>query len=225
MSARRREPLSGRPRRKRAPHDRHLIVCGAEVTEPEYFQLLCEEFGIRGSVKVAALGGKDPVSLVRGATKLKDKANRESLEEGAYPLKETWVVTDVDQFSNLTEAQAEANRGGVRLVISNPCFEVWLIDHVKSCPASCAQTASCQACAEGTGVVKSTDPSRKSKARMKSVMRDKLAGRADDALKNADVHNTAEKARVRKFSPGNVDAYRVWTDVPDIVRAIRPRAS
>lgn len=225
MSARGRKLACGRPRIKRYAHDRHLIVCGGKVTEPEYFNFLFEELGIRGSVRVKALEGKDPLSLVRGAAKLRDTENRESLSEGAQALKEVWAVTDVDQFSNLAEAQTEAKRAGVKLVITNPCFEVWLIDHLKVCPESCAHTESCQSLAEKAGVIKSTDPSRKSKVRLKSVARDMLRGKIGDALSNSDAHNTDVKAKIRKHSPGNVEAYRVWTDVPEIVRAIRPRAS
>lgn len=43
-------------------------------------------------------------------------------------------------------------RDGVELIISNPCFEVWLLDHKRTCPQSCTQTAMVEKLAIAEGV-------------------------------------------------------------------------
>jgi hypothetical protein len=44
---------------------------------------------------------------------------------------ELWCVVDVDQFSDLEKAAALARKGRIRttLIVSNPCFELWLLLH------------------------------------------------------------------------------------------------
>ncbi|HET8660630.1 MAG TPA: RloB family protein [Micromonosporaceae bacterium] len=41
---------------------------------------------------------------------------------------EVWCVVDVDRFP-MTEVGPEARRHGVRLAVSSPCFELWLLLH------------------------------------------------------------------------------------------------
>lgn len=226
MSPRRKEPPSGRPRKRRRSHERHLIVCGAKVTEPDYFRILLDDLDIRGWVKVdCSLAGKDPFSLVRGAAKLLRHDAVEAARDGSEPLSAVWVVTDVDDFQNLALAQLEASRVGVSLIITNPCFEVWLIDHVKTCAGSCYSTVSCQRCAAELGVTKSTDAKRTGKGRMKAIAREMIAGKHRSALENAKRHNTEQKARVRANNPDDVGAYRVWTDVVGLVGFLDSAAS
>jgi RloB-like protein len=44
---------------------------------------------------------------------------------------ELWCVLDVDQFSDLHKAAALARKSSIptKLVVSNPCFELWLLLH------------------------------------------------------------------------------------------------
>jgi len=108
------------------------VVCGGEVTEPRYFDGLQLEF--RNSavhVRVKAKGA-DPISLVKYAAAASDQ-NRESFDE-------VWCVVDVDEF-DVEAAIRQAHDRGIKLAISNPCFEVWLLLHFVDCTASVRDAA------------------------------------------------------------------------------------
>lgn len=126
-------------------------------------------------------------------------------------------MVDSDEFRNLAAAEREAKTKGVRLAISNPCFEVWLIDHVSPCPETFASTPQCEKRARDLGILKSTDPNRSSASKFKSVNLEMIDGNKARALTNAAKHNTDNKRRARETNPDNVAAYQVWTDLPNLV--------
>jgi hypothetical protein len=101
-------------------------MCGGVVTEPGYFN------GLRQATRNPAVRvcvkkkGIDPTSLVDHAAAIRE------LDPDAFD--EIWCVIDVDQF-NLPDAIAVASNRGVRLAISNPCFEIWLLLHCADCTA------------------------------------------------------------------------------------------
>ncbi len=103
-----------------------LVVCGAEATEPKYFD------GLKRARRNPAITLKikakaaDPDSVVRYAAGMRDRA------EGAHD--EVWCVVDVDEFE-LAKAVATARTLRVNLAISNPCFEFWLLLHFEACAA------------------------------------------------------------------------------------------
>ncbi|MDO5287754.1 MAG: RloB family protein, partial [Actinomycetia bacterium] len=68
--------------------------------------------------------GKVPSSLVEAASK--DK------ESGRYDVDEYWCVFDVEApkpHGDLRKALEGAKGGRIRLAVSNPCFELWLLLH------------------------------------------------------------------------------------------------
>lgn len=119
-SRRRRAPF-------REPRTRVLIVCGGEVTEPGYFEGLkraCRNPAVRVCLKKK---GIDPPSLVGYAAVLRDR------DPDAFD--EVWCVVDVDQFDMVATVRA-SHDCDVRLAVSNPCFEVWLLLHFRDCQAA-----------------------------------------------------------------------------------------
>lgn len=42
---------------------------------------------------------------------------------------EAWCVFDVDEFTDINQAVAEADLHEVGIALSNPCFELWLLLH------------------------------------------------------------------------------------------------
>lgn len=108
-----------------------LVVCEGEVTEPDYvegFRLAHGATTVR--VQVEAPGG-DPKALVERAAALRDKAELEARRARDRNLRydEVWCVFDVDRHQRLEEALREADRSGIKLAVSNPCFELWLLLH------------------------------------------------------------------------------------------------
>lgn len=213
----------GRPSKKRPRRKRTLIECNGELTETGYFKNLLGQLGISSALVVVDNGekGRDPVTLVRGTAKRAEADMREARRENYDPYAYVWAVTDSDYFENLAQAQKEARGKGVRLAITNPCFEVWLIDHVRECPDSCSDTAACKRAAVQMNLVVSSDPKRESTDRKKLVNHGKIEGLLDSAMSNAAAHNTDRKRYIRMNNLENKDAYAVWTDIPVIVDQLR----
>ncbi|MFB9923563.1 RloB family protein [Amycolatopsis halotolerans] len=113
-------------RQRKTPHRQQrsliLLVCGGEETEPSYFNGMRRWFR-NPAVKVVVKGKKgDPETLVRYAARVRS--------ENDYD--EVWCVVDVDHFP-LPGAVASAKKLGVKLAVSNPCFEYWLLLHFEDC--------------------------------------------------------------------------------------------
>jgi hypothetical protein len=110
----------------REQHTSILVVCGAEVTEPAYFEgLKRARRNPAVTIQIKAKRG-DPDGVVRYAAGMRDRA------EGKHD--EVWCVVDVDDF-DLVKAAATARKLRVNLAVSNPCFEFWLLLHFEACNA------------------------------------------------------------------------------------------
>jgi hypothetical protein len=124
------------PRRSRAkdlkrkvaarPERRTIVVfCEGEASEPDYINGLRRLPGVRANTSVSIEIDPDqgvPLTLVKRA--VEQKRDDE--------VDECWCVFDVEwpkNHPNLKQAIHLANEHGIRLAISNPCFELWLILH------------------------------------------------------------------------------------------------
>ncbi|MET9292002.1 RloB family protein [Streptomyces sp. NPDC003077] len=131
MAARRVErPLKRGKKNSREPHARHLIYCEGKNTERIYLR------GVRGELRndpvtiVVGPGHGEPLGLVRAAA-------RHAKRLAADPddcFDRVWCVIDAEAPRNhpsLAEALREAKRKGITCIVSEPCFELWLILHFK----------------------------------------------------------------------------------------------
>ena len=120
---------SGVPRRsfKRLPRKTTiLIVCEGKETERNYFDGLKREDAVRQRFAVTVKRGKggSPLAVADRAIKLKKQAGNK--------YDEVWCVMDVESSNNMTalkKASARLERKKIRLCLSNPTFEVWLLAH------------------------------------------------------------------------------------------------
>jgi RloB-like protein len=120
----------------RSPRRTFLIFCEGERTEPEYINALKLLPYVRDVAAVDLRvqtrdGGSDPRNLVSMAVSARGKAIDEEAE-----IDEFWCVFDVEwprSHPGLNEAVEEAGRNNVRVAVSNPCFELWLILHFQDC--------------------------------------------------------------------------------------------
>lgn len=134
--SRRRPPLAPERRSsRRGPYrvsrKRILVVCEGRVTEPEYLEYVKRQFR-DNLLTIHIIGGyTDPLSLVRTSIVRKNKASEDARRQRDDFLRydEVWCVSDTDTHPNLPEARTLASKNGVKLLISDPCFEVWLLLH------------------------------------------------------------------------------------------------
>lgn len=121
-----------RPQRQRQPRFRRrtiLLYCEGRDTEPIYLRGLCQEQAIRDRfhVTIREGGGGAAHSIVREAKQERDRQKRRGEN-----YEEVWCVLDVEDMTraeSLNEAVQLAEREKIRLFLSNPSFEVWLIAH------------------------------------------------------------------------------------------------
>ncbi len=123
-------PKAGRPTRRLGREEvRRIIRVHSEgtVTEPSYFRHI-----VRGNTRVALTlgpGGMGPLSLVqRARADIKERKRRDAPIE----FDEIWVVFDIDRHPNVNQAREEARQSNIQTVISNPCFELWMLLHVEA---------------------------------------------------------------------------------------------
>lgn len=218
-------PEHGRSKKHSKRSKRYLILCGGMVTEIEYFKYVKSKvrryatpnWDVRSNVVLEG-EGVDPLTLASDAISKFRRDVRDSKEDQYDPFTCVWVVTDVDDFGEkLQQAQDKVHKtsGKVKLVISNPCFEVWLIDHVKSCPEAYKETAMCQQLAKQLGLVYSPKGHKD-----KHLAVDHIQGRYLAAIRNAQLHMRDEhqqSLRAHHPSAQKRANYAPWTDMEDVI--------
>ncbi|MFE3183880.1 RloB family protein [Streptomyces violascens] len=189
---------------------RFLIYCEGECTEEQYFKGLKQELK---SLPVTICMGSDhgePKSLVRSAIKHKERAPQSAADRHTS-YDEVWCVVDVEAprpHPSLDEALKLARQAGVNMAVSNPCFELWLLLHLKD--VSAYQTsAGAQSALEKAADCGYT-------AEHKHLDYAKLRG--PDGGRHAKARERAQKLRM-----GSEIGHRAnpWTDVDVLVELLR----
>lgn len=120
--------------------DTILIVTEGEVSEPAYFELLRESLQLP-TVTVKIIPGKtsDPRQVIQTAVdemnhlKKRAKKNRLAVSE-VRKYDHVWTVIDTDVATRQgfwNEVVQRADAKGVKIASSTPCFEYWLLLHLK----------------------------------------------------------------------------------------------
>jgi hypothetical protein len=116
------------------PRPRILILCEGKLTEPTYFSHWRDL--LRNSLLDITIDRRSgvPKTLVERAAERKRAAGSEARRRRDDNLlyDEIWCVFDVDEHPRLDEARVQAHDNDIRVAISNPCFELWLILHFRS---------------------------------------------------------------------------------------------
>ncbi|MET7999765.1 RloB family protein [Nonomuraea glycinis] len=118
-----RRKTAQRPERKTI-----VVFCEGEASEPDYINGLRRLPEIRANTSINIEIDPEPgvpMTLVKRAV------------ERSYDdeVDECWCVFDVEwphKHPNLERAMLLAEESGIRLAVSNPCFELWLILHFEN---------------------------------------------------------------------------------------------
>lgn len=123
-----------------SPGDSFLIVTEGTVTEPVYFELLIEDLQL-STVTVKIMPGKasDPRHVIQSAAdEVKSLARRVKKKQLAVTELESfdhvWAVIDTDvavREECWNDVVQKARDLKVNLAHSTPCFEYWLLLHLK----------------------------------------------------------------------------------------------
>ncbi|MBT1169964.1 RloB family protein [Bifidobacterium sp. SO4] len=201
-------------RRLRTRAKRYFVVCGGEVTEPQYFKHLKSEISGTNNCVIDVkpiVGSPSQLAKYAAASKRDDERNN---GDSADRYAGIFVVVDVDNFHDHLQAQQTCIDNGISLIISNPCFEVWLIDHLQPCPEAYATTPDVERYAARKGITGGP--------RNKHINWKNIAGLTQDAVINAKKHNSASKAAARKqLTPYSESNYAPWTDMPEVIEVMK----
>lgn len=132
------------------PRPRVLVCCEGLVTEPSYFNGLKHEGHNQLLHIEVQQAGPNPKTLVDFAVELKKREENAARRQKDDNLKydEVWCVFDVDSHSHIADARQKAAANGVRVAISNPCFELWLLLHFQEQNAHIERDRAQSACRE-----------------------------------------------------------------------------
>jgi hypothetical protein len=132
---------SRRPGRRdayRDPANVILVVCEGSVTEKQYVIGFHRSYRkTRVEVKVSDEHGV-PRTLVEVAKRLKLEAEERARRERDEFLKydAVWCMFDIDEHPHVSDAKQMAIDNDIKLAISNPCFELWLLLHFRESPGA-----------------------------------------------------------------------------------------
>lgn len=128
-----RKILSMKRRRKKLVSGRvMLIVTEGKETEPRYFKQFCVDHRIGSNVVIEVSAGSDALTVAENAIALLEKNKREAKAKRAARFDEVWAVFDREaknQNVRFNDALMACIGSGVKLAVSNPCFEFWLLLH------------------------------------------------------------------------------------------------
>lgn len=115
------------------PRPRILVLCEGKITEPEYFDALRREEHNRLVDVIIDDEGGVPKTIVERAVLLRRQAHREAKRSRDDNLMydEVWCVFDVDEHPRVADARQQARDNQIRIAVSNPCFELWLLLHFR----------------------------------------------------------------------------------------------
>ena len=109
-----------------------LIVCEDSKSSYIYFHKLRQKHRL-STVKVKVCGpecGNAPINVVDCAISEKEKAETTSTISKGYD--HIFCVIDKDTHDTLDRAIEKTNSNGLKIILSNPCFEYWYILHFKN---------------------------------------------------------------------------------------------
>ena len=133
------------PRREpfRRPVKSRILIVGEGNTEANYFKGIGADSRVRqwATLKVGAGKGGSAVATVKRAIGERDQEKRQG---DGYD--EVWCIIDVEILEKhhatpLKEARETAQREGIKLALSNPCFEYWLLLHLERSAHGYSSTA------------------------------------------------------------------------------------
>lgn len=115
----------------------YVIATEGKFTEEIYFNGLFRQKNIRMPILPTNKGKSSPDSVLRRLSKYRRKHNAEP--------NELWLVIDRDYWEKLTleKIQRECISKGYNLIISNPCFELWILLHQQN-PKQPLTVADCE---------------------------------------------------------------------------------
>lgn len=145
--------IKGRSVGTRAQRERFLLVSGGKETEQQYFTYVRKELAATGMTIKVVSEGAAPNELLDIAIRLREDDRRDARRNNdrGNTYNRVWVITDVDNFPQIPSVRQRAAAAGIEVIVSNPCFELFLVLHSQAYNRNCTATA-IQNVAKGLGL-------------------------------------------------------------------------
>lgn len=117
----------------RSPKQKFIIYSEGKNTEPDYFKSIRTNlFGALIDIEMIDAAGV-PMTIAekaceRAAAMKRSRKQKSSFEEDD----EIWAIFDRDEHPKVQEALEKCKNGNVGIGFSDPCFELWLLLHLKN---------------------------------------------------------------------------------------------
>lgn len=100
-----------------------FVISEGEVTEPSYLKVL-EKQRENGRIEVVMKGNKNTRKITAKVEEVKRKNGESS---------EIWIVVDMNSRSeSQLQDLCQLQKGNVKIALSNPCFELWILLHYEN---------------------------------------------------------------------------------------------
>lgn len=109
--------------------DKIIIACEGVESEPFYFNALATK---NSHIEVEILSREGKEQAHSAPRHVLHQLQRFKRQHDLRKHDQLWMVVDVDQWHNLSEIGQQCMEEGFHLALSNPCFELWLLLHLRS---------------------------------------------------------------------------------------------
>lgn len=136
--ARKAELIKKRKSETRQSKPTILIVCEGQKTEPDYLNEIKNKYRLASIVVIChSTSGYAPISVVKCV--MDKNRERVDLYGNSAPYERVFCVYDTDAHESLETAQQEIQKNDFTAIVSNVCFEYWLLLHYEYTRASILQ--------------------------------------------------------------------------------------
>lgn len=140
---RRQNPFSRRAMAGPAAGTTMLIVTEGEKTEPVYLNDLRIRLKLQSvAIHIVNAAGTDALSVVNDAIAIRDEQKGKARRGNGVPYDSVWAVFDTERAAvnpRLNDALRKAAARKIKVALSNPCFEYWLLLHYEYTTATFAK--------------------------------------------------------------------------------------
>lgn len=210
------------------------IFTEGEVTEPEYIDIILKNGtlakpgqSVQHHIENPSAEGKHrkPYGMVQDARRTLRKVEREAEAAGLdrdkdwnYP--QVWVLFDRDAHPNIREARQLADREGIKVAYSHPCFELWRLLHYTNYTSSfggvCTNANSRLRSRPGFAATYGRNVRTVSEQQSKHMREEQVLSKDGQRYKDAKKYAKAINARVETANPEKWDPFTdVWNFVEE----------
>ena len=167
----------------RQPNKVILIVCEGKKTEKNYFQRLKEYLNLTTTIYIVPSAHPDPKQIIKYTKQQKIRQYNE--------YDEIYCVFDKDSHTleYVNEVLRMANKNNFKTIVSDPCFEFWILLHfAKITPKFSANKSPCEELQKHKDFKKNLPHYSKD-----YDFKDIIANHLQTAIKNANEINNAKQ--------------------------------